>query len=250
MESTLFTDLISDNSAIQSWNPWHGCFRYSEGCANCFIFSMDSAYGRDTHRVSLNKSFDLPLKRTKNGEYSIKYGTMVYTCFSSDFLLKEADIWRDKAWEIMRIRKDLHFVFFTKRIHRLEQVLPNDWGNGYDNVIIGCSVENQKRADERLPFLLSLPIKHRWIICAPLLEEIHIESYLNGVELVSVGGESGYKSRICRYEWILSLRDQAQKAGISFHFHQTGARFQKEGRLYQIPKKLQTAQAKKANIDL
>lgn len=245
-----FSSSISNNPATQRWNPWHGCFRYSEGCANCFIFSMDSAHGCDTHQVSLNKSFDLPLKRAKNGDYKIKDGTIVYTCMSSDFLLKEADIWRQKAWEIMRIRRDLHFVFFTKRINRLAKVLPSDWGNGYDNVSIGCSVENQKRADERLPFLLSLPIKHRWIVCAPLLGEIHIESYLNGVELVSVGGESGYKSRICRYEWILSLRDQAQKAGVSFHFHQTGARFQKEGKLYQIPKKLQTTQAKKANIDI
>ncbi len=54
-----------------SWNPWHGCFRVSEGCKNCFIYSMDSIHKRDTKHICLNKNFEYPLKKRRNGEYHI-----------------------------------------------------------------------------------------------------------------------------------------------------------------------------------
>ena len=234
----------------KSWNPWHGCFKISEGCKNCFIYSIDSIHKRDTKCIVLNKNFEYPLKKRKNGEYCVSDGSLVWTCFSSDFLLQEADIWRERAWEIMRTRKGLHFIFFTKRIERLGEHFPKDWGSGYDNVSIGVSVENQKRANERIKLLCELPIKHRLVICAPLLEEIHIESYLKDIELLSVGGESGYQARACNYQWVLALGEQAREAGVKFHFHQTGARFIKDNKLYHIPKALQRSQAKKAGIDL
>ena len=72
---------------------------------------------------------------------------------------------------MIRLRQDLHFVIFTKRIHRAEKCLPSDWGEGYGNVTLCSTCENQKMADFRLPFLMGLPAKRRQIICAPLLEE-------------------------------------------------------------------------------
>lgn len=151
---------------------------------------------------------------------------------------------------MIRARSDCRFYFFTKRIERLEQCLPPDWGDGWDNVIIGCTVENQDRAEFRLPIFLSLPIKHRAIICAPLLEELDISAYLGGgIEEVSAGGESGYHARPCRYEWILKIRGQCIDRGIPFTFHQTGAHFVKDGRMYNIPRDHQISQAQKAGID-
>lgn len=61
----------------------------------------------------------------------IPSGETVYTCFSSDFLLSDADPWRPEAWAMMRRRSDLHFLFITKRIERLAALLPPDWGEGY-----------------------------------------------------------------------------------------------------------------------
>ena len=75
----------------------------------------------------------------------------VYTCFSSDFLLDAADEWRGEAWAMMRLRSDLHFFMITKRIDRLMSVVPDDWRTGYSNVTLCCTVENQERADYRLP---------------------------------------------------------------------------------------------------
>ncbi len=150
----------------------------------------------------------------------------------------------------MKLRSDCWFYFFTKRIDRLADCLPDDWGTGYDNVLIGCTVENQDRANYRLPIFLSLPIKHKSIIVAPILEKIDISAYLyDSIEEVSVGGESGTSARPCNYDWILDLRRQCIEKNIPFRFHQTGAHFIKDKKLYQIKRKDQLSQARKANID-
>ena len=234
-----------------SWNPWHGCHRVSEGCANCYVYRIDGAHGKGSAEVTLNADFLLPLKESK-GSYRIESGERVYTCFSSDFLVEEADEWRADAWRMMRIRSDLQFVFFTKRIERLASVLPPDWGDGYENVVIGCTCENQARADERLPIFLSVPIAQRWIICEPLLGPIDLAPYLatGGVREVSAGGESGEGARVCDYEWVLGIRDACRAAGVAFSYHQTGALLRRDGRIWRIPRARQHEQAKRANIDI
>ena len=152
---------------------------------------------------------------------------------------------------MMRLRSDLHFIFFTKRIQRLESVLPADWGEGYENVTVGCTCENQKRADERLPVFLRLPIQHRMIICEPLLSEIDLSPYLDRrlVESVTAGGESGEGARECDYAWVEKLSKSCREADVDFHYHQTGALLRRDGRLYHIPRRMQSLQAKRAGID-
>lgn len=230
------------------WNPWHGCRKLSAGCLNCYVFRMDARHERDASLVKINRDFTLPVRRARGGGYKIPSGTQVATCFSSDFLLEDADAWRPEAFAMMRERSDLRFFFITKRIDRLEKALPGDWGSGYPNVHIGCTCENQDRADYHLPIFLSLPIVKRTIVCEPLLTKIDLSPYLDKekVDLVAAGGESGENARVCRYGWILALRDQCAKAGVPFWFRQTGARFEKDGRLYRIPRSKQSAQAKRA----
>ena len=88
------------------------------------------------------------------------------------------------------------------------------------------------------------------MICEPLLEEIELSSYLSAaIEEVVVGGESGPQARVCDYRWVLQIREQCRRAGVPFHFKQTGARFRKDGRLYTIPRSWQHRQAAKAGID-
>lgn len=235
------------------WNPWHGCRKISAGCQNCYVYRIDHQHGRDTSTIVQTQSFDLPLRHDRHGHYKIQAGTLVYTCFSSDFLLAEADEWRPRVWEIMRLRPDLNFYLTTKRIDRLTNILPSDWGpTGYTNVTICCTVENQDRAEYRLPLYCSAPLNHRIIICEPLLGPINLRSWLatGRIDEVIAGGESGPNARPCDYEWILSLRAQCQAAGIKFSFHQTGSLLRKEGQLFHIPRKLQHAQAHKAKIDL
>lgn len=234
------------------WNPWHGCTKISPGCKYCYVYRQDEMFGAEgsSSEVHQNADFGLPVKRKRDKSYKIPSGKVVFTCFTSDFLLDEADEWRAEAWAMIRERNDLVFYFFTKRIDRFAACMPEDWGEGYDHVIIGCTVENQAMADFRLPIFMSLPIKHRAIIVAPILERVDLTPWLDsGVEEVSVSGESGVDARICDYDWILDLRRQCLEKDVPFRFHQTGAKLLKDGKLYRIRRPFQIAQAFKANIN-
>ena len=175
------------------WNLWHGCHKFSEGCRYCYVYRGDAKRNVDSSVVVKTKNFDLPVRTNKNGSFKIPSGTLVYTCFTSDFFVEDADAWRTEAWEMIRQRSDLHFLMITKRINRVMECLPVDWKDGYDNVTICCTVENQLCADNRLPVYRAIPIKHKIIICEPLLEEISLDAYNIGewVEQVVAGGESG-----------------------------------------------------------
>jgi len=235
---------------MSQWNPWHGCHKISAGCLNCYVYRIDASFDRDATIISKTANFNLPLKKTRGGDYKLSAGEIVYTCFSSDFFLEEADEWRIEAWQMIRLRSDLHFYIITKRIDRFTVNLPADWGAGYDNVSICSTCENQDRADYRLPILLSLPIRHKAIICEPLLEQINLSPWLHpSIEGVIVGGESGKNARTCDFNWVLDLRAQCVKKKVPFHFKQTGARFVKDGHLYFIKRQDQHVQAAKAAID-
>jgi protein gp37 len=235
---------------MEAYNPWHGCHKLSEGCQHCYVYRMDGRHGKDASRVTKTSAFNLPIKRDRYGHYSIPDHSTLYTCFTSDFLVEEADAWRSDVWAMMKARPLVTFVFFTKRIDRLAACLPDDWGGGYPNVTIGCTVENQHRADTRLPIFLSLPIATRWIIAEPLLGPLNVSAYLDErIALVVAGGESGPEARPCDFAWVLALKAQADHAQIPFHYHQTGAKLIKEGKLYTIARKFQAAQAKKAHLD-
>lgn len=235
------------------WNPWHGCHKISPGCTHCYVYREDAAFGTTIPSDTVRKtaSFSLPLRRDRYRAWKFPPGTEFALCFTSDFLIEEADGWRPELWEIIRQRSDCSFFFFTKRIERLSSCLPADWGDGYPNMAIGCTVENQCYADRRLPLFLSLPIRHRIIVAAPMLGQIDITPYLNPelIEKVTVGGESGRYARPLDYEWVLDLRMQCIRHSIPFTFHQTGSYLIKDRHLYRIPRCHQHSQASKAGLD-
>ncbi|MBS6764763.1 MAG: DUF5131 family protein [Clostridium sp.] len=232
------------------WNPWRGCHRKSEGCKYCYIHKGDSKKGADTDQVVRTDKFYAPVEKKKSGDYKMKSGQTVYVCFSSDFLLEDADEWRAECWDMIRERQDLHFLFLTKRIERFMQCIPKDWGDGYENVTVGCTIENQEMADARLSIFSGLPIRHKNIICQPLIGSIRLEQYLEGVELVVAGGESDKNARPLDYEWILSLREQCIRAGTHFEFRQCGTHFIKDGKMYTLAVRDLGSQARKAGINV
>lgn len=231
------------------WNLWHGCHKKSEGCLNCYMFRGDFKRGNNPEDIHKTNSFYAPIARNRKGEYKIKKGSMIWTCFTSDFFLEEADVWRDEAWQMIKERSDCQFFFITKRPERIQDHLPADWLDGYDNVWIGVTCETQRMADERLPIFKALPIKKKNIICEPMLEKVDFSQYLDDdIYQLVCGGESGSKARPCHYDWILDLKRQCEEAGVNFWFKQTGYRFVKDGKVYLIPRKLQHQQARKANL--
>ncbi|MDL2215465.1 phage Gp37/Gp68 family protein [Ruminococcaceae bacterium OttesenSCG-928-N02] len=232
-----------------NWEPWTGCYPASDGCANCYFYGPNAKrYGQNT--VEKTDKFDWPIRKNKKGEYNIKGGKILATCFATDFFLPEADGWRADAWAMIKERQDIDFLILTKRIDRFPVALPADWGAGYDNVNIGCTVENQALADLRLPLFLSYPIKRRFVAASPLLEPIDLSAYLGGIEHVTVSGESGQGARVCNYDWVLDIREQCKAAGITFWFKSTGSFFQRGGALEKINPFKQGSVAKELDISI
>lgn len=231
------------------WNPWRGCKKCSEGCLHCYIHKGDAKRGINTNEIVKTKDFDKPLIKTKNGSYKMKSG-LVYLCFSTDFLIEEADEWRSECWKMIKERQDCTFLFLTKRIERFMDCIPDDWGKGYKNVVVCCTIENQQNADRKLSLFQTLPIRHKCITAQPLIENVEIENYLQGIELVVVGGESDTRARPLDYSWVLNIREQCIRQGVSFEFRQCGTHFIKDGKWYKLKTKDLRNQAKKANIDI
>ena len=197
---------------IAYWSPWSGCSKVSEGCLNCFI-----------------KKFSFNLKDNKIPKgYDI-----VAICLETDFFLEEADNYRPDIWKKIK-EENTKFLIVTKRPERIKDCLPEDWGEGYNNVIIAVTCENQKRVDERLKILKEIPCKHKWVTVSPMLENIDISSYLKDgfIEAVECTGEKFKNARECKFEWVKNLSDQCKTYNTTFYFMSCGYNFTKDNIKY------------------
>jgi protein gp37 len=172
---------MGKNSAIEwtdnTWNPWYGCHKVSAGCKNCYMYRSLPGFGKQPYIVQRSKTtFRDPLlwQKTahKRGEL-----TKIFVCSWSDFFIEEADAWRAEAWEIMRQCPDLVFLILTKRIERAEACLPEDWGEGWENVWLGVSVEDQTAAKLRVRQLMKIPAVGHFISAEPLLGLVDLVRY-------------------------------------------------------------------------
>lgn len=179
--------------ANASWNPWMGCHKVSAGCKNCYMFRDMPHYGRDPNTVVRTKTtFDAPLKWAKSGK--VAAGARVFTCSWSDWFIAEADPWRDEAWDIVRRTPQYTYLILTKRPERIEWNLPDDWNDGYPNVWLGVSAENQEQANKRIPALLNTPAAIRFVSAEPLLGPISFERWMGEMDCgacrVRFGGDT------------------------------------------------------------
>ncbi len=235
------------------WNPWHGCKKYSEGCLHCYMYFLDAERGKDGSEIyRVRTNFDLPVKKDRAGHYKIPSGETVHVCLTSDFFLEEADEWRNEAWDIIRARPDLHFWLQTKRAERVKECLPADWGDGWDHVSLCFTAENQRRADERMPILLSLPFGEKNVMCAPMLGEISLAPWLSSGQIgkVLVDGENYDGDRPLDFEWVKKLYRECLEAGVEFDFVGTGNIFLRDGKEYHIPKAYQRVMAVNSGLQL
>ena len=136
------------------------------------MYYLDSFRDIDSKQITKTNNIAYPLSKNKRGQYKIQSGELIRVCMTSDFFLEEADAWRQQAWDIIRTRADVRFFILTKRAHRIQSCLPSDWGDGWENVMLNVTCENQERTDERLPILLDTPAKHKGIMCAPFIAPI------------------------------------------------------------------------------
>lgn len=233
------------------WNPWHGCRKKSEGCEHCYMYYLDSFRDIDSTQITRTNAMKYPISKHRDGSYKIQSGELIRVCMTSDFFLEEADDWRDEAWDMMRIRKDVRFYLLTKRPERIQQCLPPDWEDGWDNILLNVTCENQKRANERMPILINIKAKHKGVMCAPFIGAVNLDTWLDTgeIEQIVCGGENYDGARPLHYEWVKNLHDACLKRNITFCFIETGNTFIKDNKTYHIPNKsIQSQQAYLSNL--
>lgn len=242
---------MADSTGISwtdhTWNPWIGCTKVSPGCTNCYaeeiveVFPMAKGKGAFKTLVR-SKTWGDPLKWNRAAAAAGRR-ELVFTCSMSDFFHPDADAWRAEAWATIKGTPNLEYQILTKRPERIGVCLPSDWGpDGYPNVWLGTSIENQKYADLRIPQLLTVGAKLHFLSCEPLLGPLKLAGILGevleyfpafnevdgvvyereryqamkGIDWVIVGGESGPNHRQMMTQWAIDIKAQCDAAGVPF----------------------------------
>lgn len=161
------------------------------------------------------------------------------------------DLLTDQEWTVIRQKKKVRIEVPAGQMAAFSRKLPEDWGSGYKNVTVVCVCESQQQANRQIPAFLEIPIWRREIKVDPLVEKMDFEPWLAGgkIKRVSCSGEVGSGGRLCRYEWVLDLREQCVRQKIEFCFARTGTNFQKGQKQYRIAEAIQKEQGAKAGID-
>jgi len=230
---------MAKNSSIEwthhTFNPWWGCAKVSPACKHCYAEAWAKRVGQDVWGGSAPRRFfgeshwAEPLRWNQEAE-SNGARHRVFCASMADVFEPRADLnaQREKLWILIQATPSLDWLLLTKRPGSVGRLAP--WGNNWPaNVWLGTTVENQLWAEKRLPLLLRQPAARRFLSCEPLLGPIDLERWttkrpksLLPIDWIIAGGESGSGARPMLPGWARSLRDQCERAKISFHFKQWG----------------------------
>lgn len=237
-----------------TFNPWYGCTKVSPACDHCYAEGWAKRSGLvqwgpgAERRRSSDANWKLPLKWNAEAErLGVRY--RVFCASLADvFDNSVPQEWREDLFTLIEQTPYLDWLLLTKRIGNVANMLPVpfDFGRLYPNVWIGATICNQEEADRDIPKLLRVPAAKRFLSMEPLLGPVELQFHIyseptgnfrthegkrqielrkpadGGLHWVIVGGESGPNARPLHPDWVRSLRDQCQAAGVAFFFKQHG----------------------------
>jgi protein gp37 len=219
---------VSDGSAIEwtdaTWNPVRGCTKISPGCKHCYAETFAERW-RGVPAHPYTNGFDLRLVPEKLLE-PLRWSMprLVFVNSMSDLFHQDVpEAYIRLVFEVMNLADWHVYQVLTKRAERLAELtrrLPITLTER-PYVWLGVSVEDRKYGLPRIELLRDAKAAVRFLSVEPLLEDLG-ELDLRGIDWVIVGGESGPGARAMEEDWVLSLRDQCQRAGVSFFFKQWG----------------------------
>lgn len=215
------------------WNPVTGCSKVSTGCKNCYAEMMAKRFWGSRKFTDVQCHFDRldqPLHWRKPRRIFVNsMGDLFHENVPFDFI--------GKVWQTMGIALQHIFIILTKSPQRildfwewtkmdLKETGLNEWHKGYDalsNVWLGVSVEDQIDADNRIPLLLQSRAAIRFVSIEPMLGIINLLKYIDVIDWVILGGESGNKARPMHPDWVRYVRDQCVNVSVPFFFKQWGS---------------------------
>lgn len=269
---------MGEGSKIQwthhSFNPWWGCQRVSPGCERCYAESFAKRVGLKVwganaeRRFFGDKHWNEPRKWNAKAEAAGERHR-VFCASMADVFEDRPELaeHRERLWRLIAETPSLDWLLLTKRPENIRRLAPwkamvdevryDDRPEWPANVWIGTTVEDQKRAEERIPWLIEVPAAVRFLSCEPLLEQVDLENvepyyirdrpdrspyapkiridalrgHVKGpddmldsrINWVIVGGESGPKARGFNPTWAKHMVTQCQRAKVPVFVKQLGA---------------------------
>jgi protein gp37 len=253
---------MAENTKIEwahhTFNPWVGCTKVSPGCDHCYAEGWANRTGQSVlwagqRRRTSGPNWAKLIKWDREAKAAGERHRVFCASLADVFDNQVPERWRHDLWHYIALTPNLDWLLLTKRPQNIEKMLPDartgvkPWGQGWPNVWLGTTVENQAEADRRIPHLLAVPAAVRFLSCEPLLGPVDLTKIdctsvdpdsrgitLNGltggrkssspwhINWVICGGESGPKARPMHPDWARSLRDQCLAADVAFHFKQWG----------------------------
>lgn len=232
---------MSEHSKIEwtdhTFNPWWGCSKVSLGCDHCYAealatrFGYGDCWGSEARRRTFGeKHWTEPVFWNVRAPGKVFCGSMcdVFEDANPAVTLTDLDWQRIKLWKLIAQTPSLIWMLLTKRPQHMRAMTPTSWAdNGWpENVWALATAENQEWLDRRAGHLLEVPAVVRGLSLEPLLGPVDLglddARRRDRLGWVIAGGESGPHARPMHPEWVRSIRDQCQGAGVPFFFKQWG----------------------------
>jgi protein gp37 len=235
-----------------TFNPWIGCTKVSDGCKFCYAEQlMDHRYHKvewgptGTRQRTSVANWRKPLQWDKRAAVE-RRRYRVFCASLADVFEDRPELysWREELFGLIDKTPNLDWLLLTKRPENVERMVLEITAGylglaNFGNVWLGTSVENQEQADRRIPHLMAIRAKVRFLSMEPLLGPVDlwsarysnpnggltgaVTSWDNGINWVIVGGESGKNSRPMYAEWAQAIKRDCEGAGVPFFFKQGSA---------------------------
>jgi len=244
---------MAEHTAISwadaTWPVTVGCDKVSAGCSGCYAMRDARRMGNNPNEKIRNVYNGLVV-RQGNGllnwtgtvrelperlDWPTKWHEHrdIFVCSQSDIFHEGiSDAFIGRVFKVMRENPQHTYYVLTKRPERLVKLLQETPPDGlkdfnstnFPHVFIGISAEDQKAAEERMPFLIQVPLDptQRFVSAEPLISSLNLSRWIHEIGWVIAGGESGKHAKPMHPTWPRLLRDQCDEAGVDFHFKQWG----------------------------
>lgn len=263
--------VVADNTKIEwadaTLNYVNGCSVLSPGCTNCYAMKQAHRFPVRQGLTVKTKGGMVWTGEVRDNDKALqqafawKRGRRIFWNAHGDLFHESVpDEWIDRLFAVCAMTRQHTHMILTKRSARMRAYFDarregDPWAEAADyaadlagieehpwvlepgdlplrNVWLGVSVEDQQRANERIPDLLATPAAVRFISAEPLLGPVSLAqegiptnawlTWLDGLDWVIAGGESGHGARPMHPDWARILRNQCEATGVAFHFKQWG----------------------------
>ena len=239
-----------------TFNPWRGCTHVSPGCENCYAEALAKrnpaqlgTWGAGGTRVVASDAYWRQPHAWNRAAVAAGERHRVFCASLADVFEDRPELAdpRHRLWSTIVATPHLDWLLLTKRPEAIARLVGGwPWPA---NIWLGTTVEDQRRADERIPVLLDTPAAVRFLSCEPLLGPLDLGRFMGwratadvmlgrhpvafdaaglpragGVDWLIVGGESGPRARPFDLAWARSIRDQGDAAGVPVFIKQLGRR--------------------------